>query len=153
MRGSAEGRTASARGEAERQLETGPILPHNRGLMPIFGSSGRTSNPLANMGLALALLGAAFSAVLWLYHFQPDSTLLGSYSEQIAGHGQLHDNLNVLAAFFGLFGVLAGIFSSFGGLSRGAAPGISVVLGVAALSYPVLNYLNIVSKFVPNPVK
>jgi hypothetical protein len=119
--------------------------------MPIFGSSGRVSNPLANLGLLLAIAGVACSAILWLYHFEPESTLLGSYSGQIASNGQLHDQIRVLAAVCGLSAAAIGIITSMGG--RGSPLSVfCVVLGVVALSYPVLTWLDVVERLVPNPV-
>jgi hypothetical protein len=119
--------------------------------MPIFGSSGRVSNPLANLGMLLGVVGVVCSAVLWLYHFEPDSTLLGSYSGRIASGGQLHDQVVVLAAVCGAAAVAIGIITSMGG--RGSALSVfSLVIGVAALSYPVLTWLDVVKRLVPNPV-
>jgi hypothetical protein len=119
--------------------------------MPLFGSSGRVSNPLANLGVLLGVAGALCSAVLWLYHYQPDSTLLGSYSGRVATGGELHDEVVVLAAVCGAAAVAIGIVTSMGG--RGSALSVfSVVMGVVALSYPVLTWLDVVKRLVPNPV-
>ena len=97
----------------------------------IFGSSGKTANPAGTVGSLVGAIGAAFSVVLWIYHFNPDSTLLGKYSQQLAAGGQMADQLGLLAVVFGA---------------------IAVVLGIAALSYPVLNALNLVKQYVPNPI-
>ena len=43
----------------------------------IFGSSGKTANPAGTVGSLVGAIGAGFSVVLWIYHFNPDSTLLG----------------------------------------------------------------------------
>jgi hypothetical protein len=119
--------------------------------MPIFGSSGKTSNPLGNLGVLAGLVGAAGSVILWWFRFQPSSTILGRYSPQIAGGGPIADQLRVLAAAVGLMAVIAGIAGGLGG--RGNASTVAaLLLGVVGLSYPVLTYLNLVTRFVPNPI-
>jgi len=67
----------------------------------MFGSSGKTSNPLGVVGAVVGAIGAGFSILLWLYHFNPDSTILGSYSAQMIHGGQLADQLGTLAIVFG----------------------------------------------------
>lgn len=120
--------------------------------MGIFESSGKTSNPLGGTGVLVGLLGAGCSVVLWIYRFQPDSTLLGKYAPQMAVGGPLADQLRLLAAFLGVMAVIAGIVGGMGG--RGSATTIgSLLLGIASLTYPVLTYLNLVTRFVPTPIK
>ena len=97
----------------------------------MFGSSGKTSNPLGVVGAVVGAIGAGFSILLWLYHFNPDATILGSYSAQMIHGGQLADQLGTLAIVFGA---------------------IAVVLGIVALSYPVLNALHLIERHVPNPI-
>jgi hypothetical protein len=118
----------------------------------IFGSSGRTANPLGVIGVLTGAIGAAFSVVLWIHHFNPDTTILGSYSAQIAAGGTLADQLRMLAAAFGLMAVLSGIISGLGGRGSGTTVA-ALLLGIVGLSYPVLTYLNVVTRFVPNPVR
>lgn len=103
------------------------------------------------MGILTGFIGTAFSVVLWIHHYQPDTGMLGTYSTQIAGGGPLADQLRLLAATFGALGVIAGIGAGLGG--RGSATTVaSLLLGIAALSYPVLTWVNVVQRFVPNPV-
>ncbi|HEX6131551.1 MAG TPA: hypothetical protein VF044_07445 [Actinomycetota bacterium] len=116
----------------------------------IYGSSGRRSDPLSNVGLLVGIVGAALGALLWYYHFQPNSDLLGSYSLQVA-EGQLHDQMSVLAAVFGVMAVISGIGASLGGRGRGSSVA-ALVLGVVALTYPVLTYLNVFTTVVPRPL-
>src|SRR5262249_12610082 len=100
----------------------------------IFGSSGKTANPAGTIGSLVGVIGAAFSAILWLYHFTPDSTLLGKYSTQMATGGQMADQLGLLAFWFGAIAVVLGIIAGLGG--RGGSTSVmSILLGIAAMSY------------------
>jgi len=118
--------------------------------MGIYGSSGKVSDPLAGIGVIVGIVAAALTAILWLYHYQPDSTLLGSYSTQITST-ELGDQMRVLAAVLGLMAVIAGIAASLGG--RGRATSIAaLLLGIFALSYPVLDYLDFVTRVAPRPL-
>lgn len=116
----------------------------------VFGSSGKTSNPLGTIGVVTGLIGATFSVILWIHYYQPDTTILGTYSSQIAG-GVLGDQMRMLAAVFGAMAVIAGIGGGLGGRGSGTTIA-SLLLGVVALSYPVLIALDVVEGFVPNPV-
>ena len=117
----------------------------------MFGSSGKTSNPLGVVGAVVGAIGAGFSALLWLYHFNPDSTILGSYSAQMVHGGQLADQLGTLAIVFGALAVLLGIIGGLGGRGAGSTI-LSIILGIIALSYPVLNALHLIERHVPNPI-
>jgi hypothetical protein len=117
----------------------------------MFGSSGRTSNPLGVVGAVVGAIGAGFSILLWLYHFNPDSTILGSYSAQMIHGGQLADQLGTLAIVFGAIAVVLGIIGGLGGRGAGSTV-LSIILGIVALSYPVLNALHVIERHVPNPV-
>src|SRR5437867_7154063 len=117
----------------------------------IFGSSGKTVNPAGTVGSLVGAIGAAFSAVLWIYHFNPDSTLLGKYSQQLAAGGQMSDQMRLLACVFGPIAVVLGIVAGLGGKGSGTTVR-SILLGIAALSYPVLTALNLVKQYVPNPI-
>ena len=117
----------------------------------IYGSSGRVSDPLSNMGLLVGIVGTALTAILWLYHFQPGSQVLGSYSVQVAEGGALHDQLEVLAAVFGTMAVISGIGASLSGRGRGSSVA-ALVFGLAALTYPVLTYLDVFTRVVPKPL-
>ena len=117
----------------------------------MFGSSGKTSNPMGTVGTLVGVLGAAFSTILWIYQFNPDSSLLGTYSIQITNGGPMADQLSTLALVFGLIAVVLGIAGGLGGRGTGSTIA-SILLGVVALSYPVLNALHLVEHYVPNPV-
>jgi hypothetical protein len=109
----------------------------------VFGSSGKRSNPAGVVGILAGIAGAACSAILWIYKIHPESQLMRSYSADLAAGGTLARQLAVLAAVLGVMAILAAVTASTGGSGGGYVVGI--VLGVAALSYPLLTWLNIVS--------
>ena len=104
-----------------------------------LGDAAR-GRPKALVGIG----GAACSALLWIYQANPDSTVMGSYSAQMTNGGRLGSQLVLLAAVLGLMAVIAGILSSLGGRA-GASVIVALVLGLVALSYPVLSWLNVVT--------
>ena len=55
--------------------------------MGIYGSSGKTTNPLGGLGVFIGLLAAACSAVLWVHYFDPTTTMFGDVSLRIATGG------------------------------------------------------------------
>jgi hypothetical protein len=118
----------------------------------IFGSSGKTVNPVGGLGIMIGLVGAALSAALWLVHFQPETTVLGHYGAQLATGGALADQVGLLASFLGVMAVLFGIIGGMGGRGSGSTVA-SLVFGIAALSYPVLTSLDVVQRYVPNPLR
>ena len=111
----------------------------------IFGSSGRRSNPLGVIGIITGLAGALGSGVLWVYRLNPDSTILGKYSADFAHGGALAGQVAMLAAILGVMALLGSIMSSTGGEGAGGYF-IGLVLGLVALSYPVLTWLNVVGR-------
>jgi hypothetical protein len=117
----------------------------------IYGSSGKTANPLGTIGVIVGVIGAVFSILLWIYRFQPASQLLGSYSAQMGADGVLTSQLGTLALVFGLIAVIVGIAGGLGGRSTGSTVA-AILLGIVALSYPVLNSLHVIERYVPNPV-
>jgi hypothetical protein len=118
--------------------------------MGIYSSSGRTSNPLGRMGVVVGFLGAAASVILWIHYFQPDTTILGSFSERIA-NGDLADQIRILALMLGTMAVVAGIAGGLGG--KGSSSTVAaLLLGAVALSYPVLTYLHVMSSRIGSPL-
>ena len=117
----------------------------------IYGSSGRQPDPLSNVGMVVGVVAALLAGILWYYHFQPGSTLLGSYSSRVTNGGDLHEQLRVLSAVLGTMAVIAGIGSSLGGRGRATSVG-ALVLGVFGLSYSVLTALNVFTRVVPTPL-
>lgn len=111
----------------------------------VFRSSGRRTNPLGAISVVTGLASALASAVLWIYRIQPDSRILGQYSAEVAAGGQLADQLVVLAAILGVMAVLSSIMTSSSG-EGGGSYFMGLVLGLVGLSYPVLDWLNVMSE-------
>lgn len=110
----------------------------------LFGSSGRHANPIGIVSLLTGISGALTSAVLWIYQIEPSSQILGKYSAQVAAGGLLAEQLTSLAAVLGLMAVISSMMAS-SGWEGGGGYFIGLVLGIFALSYPVLQWLNVVS--------
>src|SRR5467141_355706 len=87
----------------------------------LFGSSGRTSNPLGMIAMIAGAAGTVASSVPWVYGLNPDSTIPGRYSAQLTTGGQLSNELKALAAVLGTMAVIGAILSSFGGRAKGSA--------------------------------
>lgn len=110
----------------------------------LFGSSGRRANPIGIVSLLTGVTGALTSAVLWIYQIEPSSQILGKYSAQVAAGGLIAEQLTSLAAVLGLMAVISSMMAS-SGWEGGGGYFIGLVLGIVALSYPVLTWLNVVS--------
>ena len=110
----------------------------------VFGSSGRHSNPMGVVSIVTGLAGALASAVLWIYRIQPNSQILGKYASEVAHGGPLAEQLGALAAVLGVMAVLSSIMTSSSG-EGGGGYFIGLILGLVALSYPLLTWLNIIS--------
>ena len=110
----------------------------------VFGSSGKRSNPIGLISIVTGIAGALTTAVVWIYQIEPSSRIMGSYSSELAGGGMLSSQLTALAAVLGVMAVLSSMMSSSGG-EGGGGYFVGLVLGLFALSYPVLTWLDIVS--------
>jgi hypothetical protein len=110
----------------------------------VFGSSGRRSNPIGAISIVTGIAGALTTAILWIYQIEPSSRIMGGYSSELAAGGLLSQQLTTLAAVLGLMAVITSMMSTSGG-EGGGGYFIGLVLGLFALSYPVLTWLNIVS--------
>ena len=113
--------------------------------MGIYQSSGRTHNPIGAVAVLVGLVGASASAILWAYQYDPRGALISSLANKLGPGFALGDGLVLMAFICGVFTVSLAIVGSIGGSAKGSAA-ISVVLGVVALSYPVLTKLNIVTR-------
>ena len=118
--------------------------------MGIYGSSGKTTNPLGGLGVFIGLLSAVCSAVLWVHYFDPATTMFGEVSIRIAT-GDLASQLTILAATFGLMAVLGGIAGGLGGRGSGTTVA-ALMLGIVGLSYPVLHWLQVTTGRFGSPV-
>jgi len=110
----------------------------------LFGSSGRRTNPIGVISILTGLGGALASAVLWIYQIEPGSRIMGKYSAELAAGGMLSEQLTSLAAVLGLMAIISSMMAS-SGWEGGGGYFIGLILGIVALSYPVLTWLNIVS--------
>ena len=105
----------------------------------VFRSSGRRTNPLGAISVVTGLVSALASAILWIYRIQPDSKILGQYSAELA------DQLVALAAILGVMAVLSSIMTSSSG-EGGGSYFMGLVFGLVGLSYPLLDWLNVMSE-------
>ncbi len=110
----------------------------------VFGSSGKHTNPLGAISVVAGLASALASAILWIYRVHPESRILGQYSAEVAAGGQLTDQLIALAAVLGLMAILSSIMTSSSG-EGGGSYFMGLVLGLAGLSYPLLDWLDVLS--------
>lgn len=110
----------------------------------LFGSSGRRANPIGVISLLTGIAGALASAILWIYQIEPSSQILGKYSAQMASGGLLAEQMASLAAVLGLMAIISSMMAS-SGWEGGGGYFIGLVLGIVALSYPLLTWLNVVS--------
>jgi hypothetical protein len=110
----------------------------------LFGSSGSHANPIGLVAIVTGLGGALASAVLWIYRLNPNSTILGKYSTEMAHGGLLASQLATVAALLGLMAIIGAVMATTGGEGAGGYF-IGLVFGVVALSYPVLTWLHVVS--------
>ena len=113
--------------------------------MGIYQSSGRTRNPLGALAVAVGMVGAAASVILWAYQFDPSGALVRSVASKLGPGFVLGDTLVLFATIFGVIAVVSAIALSVGGSTR-ATSVFAVVLGVIALSYPMLQWFKVVAR-------
>jgi hypothetical protein len=117
----------------------------------IYKSSGKHVNPAAGLSIITGAVGAACSLVLWLFAYRPETTFFGAWGREIVAGGLLSEQLRVLAVTLGGIAILAAVLASFGGRGRWTTA-TGVTLGVIALSFPILSYLNVVTKSIGPPL-
>lgn len=113
--------------------------------MGIYQSSGRSTNPLGFFSVLIGAFGAGASVVLWAYQYDPHGALVSSIASKLGPGFALGDGLVLTALICGLFTVGLAIVGALGGSLKGSAV-VSIVLGVVALSYPVLTKLDVVAR-------
>jgi hypothetical protein len=113
--------------------------------MGIYQSSGRTRNPLGAVSVFVGVVGAVASAVLWANQYDPGSPLVRSFYSTLGPGLASGDALMLFAAIFGGLAVISAIAVSVGGSTR-ASSVVAIVLGVVALSYPVLGWFKVVTR-------
>ncbi|MGZ5301737.1 MAG: hypothetical protein ACXWEJ_07930 [Actinomycetota bacterium] len=113
--------------------------------MGIYQSSGRTRNPLGVVSVFVGIVGAAASVLLWAYRYDPEGSLVRSIASRLGPGFAFGDTLVLFAAIFGALAVISAIAVSVGGSTR-ASSVVATVLGVVALSYPVLIWFKVFTR-------
>jgi hypothetical protein len=109
-----------------------------------MGTTTRQADPLGIMAFTCALIGFAISASLWTLQIGAFPLELGGFEFELFHGGELRDQVLWLAATLGAIGVGAGLLSGLGGRPRGLT-GLSIVLGLLAITYPVMTFLEMIS--------
>lgn len=113
--------------------------------MGIYQSSGRTQNPLGFVSVVLGAAGALASVVLWVYQYDPRSSLVNAIAARLGPGLVLGDGLVTVSLVSGALAMGLAVVGSLGGRLRSSAV-ITMVLGVIALSYPLLSKLQVVTR-------
>lgn len=122
-------------------------LGQDREMTGIYASSGRHANSPGVMAVASGLAGAACAVVLWLNELDPESSIVADVQSYVRG-GDFTEQLALLAVVFGAIAIFTAIAANVGGVpSTGTVLGL--ILGVIALSYPILSWLQITAGPIP----
>jgi hypothetical protein len=113
--------------------------------MGIYESSGHTRNPLGTVSVFLGILGAVASVILWAYQYDPDGVLVRSFASRLGPGLGSGDGLMVFATVFGALAVISAVAVSVGGSTR-ASSVVAIMLGVIALSYPLLSWFKVFTR-------
>ena len=113
--------------------------------MGIYQSSGRTRNPLGVASVVMGAVGAFASVILWAYQYDPSGPLVRSVASKLGPGLASGDALVLFAAVFGALAVISAIAVSVGGSTR-ASSVVAIMLGVVALSYPLLSWFKVFSR-------
>lgn len=113
--------------------------------MGIYQSSGRTRNPLGALAVVVGVVGAGASVILWAYQYDPGGVLVRSVASKLGPGLLLGDSLVLFAAIFGTIAVVSAVALSVGGSTR-ATSVLAIILGVVALSYPVLQWFDVFTR-------
>ena len=113
--------------------------------MGIYQSSGRTRNPLGVASVIMGAVGAAASIILWAYQYDPSGPLVRSVASKLGPGLASGDALVLFAAVFGVIAVISAIAVSMGGTGKGTSV-VAIVLGVVALSYPILSWFKVFTR-------
>ena len=100
--------------------------------MGIYQSSGRTRNPLGALAVAVGMLGAGASVILWAYQYDPSGALVRSVASKLGPGFVLGDTPGaVRRRSSARIAVVSAIALSVGGSTR-ATSVVAIVLGVIA---------------------
>jgi hypothetical protein len=113
--------------------------------MGIYQSSGRTRNPLGAVSVFVGIVGALASVALWAYQYDPGGPLVRSFASRLGPGLASGDALMLFAAIFGGLAVVSAIAVSMGGSTR-ASSVVAIVLGLVALSYPLLSWFKVFTR-------
>jgi hypothetical protein len=113
--------------------------------MGIYQSSGHTRNPLGSVAVLVGAVGALASVTLWAYQYDPHGPLVRSIASSLGPGFAFGDTLVVFAAVFGALAVISAIALSIGGTTR-ASSVVATLLGVIALSYPLLTWFRVFTR-------
>jgi hypothetical protein len=113
--------------------------------MGIYQSSGHTRNPLGVVAVFVGAIGALASVTLWAYQYDPHGPIVRSIASSLGPGFAFGDTLVVFAAIFGALAVIAAIAVSVGGSTR-ASSVVATLLGVVALSYPLLAWFKVLTR-------
>jgi hypothetical protein len=113
--------------------------------MGIYQSSGRTGNPLGVASVVMGAVGAVASVILWAYQYDPSGPLVQSIASKLGPGLASGDALVLFAALFGGIAVISAIAVSMAGTGKGTSV-VAIVLGVIALSYPVLSWFKVFTR-------
>jgi hypothetical protein len=89
-------------------------------------------------------VGAVAGVILWMYHWKPQSSFMGSYAFEMVHGGPMRDNLIGLALGCGVAAIAAALLGTFGSRRVRATLPVGLILGAIALSYPVCALLHLV---------
>jgi hypothetical protein len=113
--------------------------------MGIYQSSGHTRNPLGVVSVFVGIVGALISVVLWAYQYDPGGPFVRSVASRLGPGLALGDSMVLVAAICGGLAIAMAITGSVGGSTKGSSA-IAIVLGVIALSYPLLSWFKVLSR-------
>ncbi len=113
--------------------------------MGIYQSSGHTRNPLSAVSVLVGMVGAVASVILWAYQYDPGGPLARSFASRLGPGLASGDALVLFAAIFGALAVVSAIAISVSGSTR-ASSVVAIILGVVALSYPLLIWFKVFTR-------
>lgn len=108
------------------------------------GTTRDQADPLGVVAFTCGVVGVVLCAGLWLIQLEPTLVGAGGLGYELLHGGQLRDQVVWLSGTLGAVAVGAGLLSTLGGRPRGLT-GLSILLGLFALTYPAMSLLGIVA--------
>ncbi len=109
-----------------------------------YGVRRSTGNPLGVTAAVAGVAGSLCGSILWLYQLNSTNSLLGPYAYEMGHGGPLRTTMFQLALGLGAVALLAALLACIGSARVGIAAGTGIVLGIVAISYPVMVLLGVV---------